>query len=208
MSRPKPKPRFQRQLADARRQALIEAAIASLKRYGHQGLSVRSIASQARVSLGLINHHFPNKEVLVAEAYSCFHRKLIEVHVQAVARAGPNASAHAQLHAFFKSSFSAPNLDQDVLTAWVVFWGMHRHSKEIQHVHEETYRAYVKLLRNMLAGLARESGKLRMSLRNAATGLTALLDGLWLEWCLEPDNFTPQEAIRICEAWIDSLRPV
>ena len=89
MPRPKPKPRFERQLADARRHALIEAAIASLKRHGHEGLSIRSIAAEAGVSLGLINHHFPNKEVLVAEAYSHFHRKLIDVHIQAVARSMP-----------------------------------------------------------------------------------------------------------------------
>jgi len=201
----KPKPRFERQLADARRQALIDAAIVSLKRHGHEGLAVRRIASEAGVSLGLINHHFPNKEMLVAEAYRHFHRQLIDVHVQAVARAGPKASARARLNAFFKSTFSPPNLDRDVLTAWIVFWGMHRHSPQIQRVHDETYRAYVELVRSMLAGLANESGKLRMSLRTAAIGLTALLDGLWLEWCLDPENFSPREAIKICEAWIDSL---
>lgn len=164
---------------------------------------MRSIAAEAGVSLGLINHHFPNKEMLVAEAYRRFHRQLIDVHVQAVMQAGPEASARAQLRAFFKSTFSPPNLDRDVLTAWIVFWGMHRHSKAIQRVHEETYRAYVDLLRGMLARLGKEAAGLRMTLRSAAIGLTALLDGLWLEWCLDPDNFTPQEAIKICEAWIE-----
>jgi TetR/AcrR family transcriptional regulator, transcriptional repressor of bet genes len=199
------KPRFERQLADARRQALIEAAIASLKRAGHEGLSVRNIAAEAGVSLGLINHHFPNKEALVAEAYRHFHRQLFDVHTQAVARAKP--TAHGRLRAFLESTFSPPNLDRDVLTAWVVFWGMLRHSKEIQRVHDETYGDYVDLVRSMLAGLAAEVGRLRMSLRTAAIGLTALLDGLWLEWCLDPEHFSPREAIRICEAWIDNLVP-
>jgi len=203
MSRLKSRPRFERQIAESRRQALIDAAIASLKRRGHDGLSVRSIAAEAGVSLGLINHHFPNKEVLVAEAYRHFHRQLIDVHAQAVARAKPEA--HARLRAFFESTFSPPNLDRDVLTAWIVFWGMHRHSKEIQRVHGETYHAYVGLVRSMLAGLAKERGRLRMNLSMAAIGLTALLDGLWLEWCLDPENFSPHEALRICEGWIDSL---
>ena len=39
----------------------------------------------------------------------------------------------------------------------------------------------------------------------AAIGLTALLDGLWLEHGLDPDTFTPAEAVLICEAWIDGL---
>ena len=46
----------------------------------------------------------------------------------------------------------------------------------------------------------------RVDLRLAAIGLTALLDGLWLEWCLEPGTFRPAEAIALCEAWVDSLR--
>lgn len=202
-----PKPRFERRLASDRRQALIEAAIQSLMQYGHEGLSVRRVAATAGVSLGLINHHFPNKEVMVAEAYRHFHQQLIEVHKQAIAQAGP--SAWERLHAFLQSTFSPPNLDRDVLTAWVVFWGMLRHSKEIQAVHDETYHDYVDLVRGMLADLAKESArqkvKLRTSLRMAAIGLTALLDGLWLEWCLEPDNFSPREAIKICETWIESV---
>ncbi len=32
-----------------------------------------------------------------------------------------------------------------------------------------------------------------------------LLDGLWLEWCLEPASFRPAEAIGLCEAWVDNL---
>jgi len=36
-------------------------------------------------------------------------------------------------------------------------------------------------------------------------GLTALIDGLWLEWCLDPDNFAPCEAVELCEAWVDRL---
>ncbi|MFI4880701.1 MAG: TetR family transcriptional regulator C-terminal domain-containing protein [Steroidobacterales bacterium] len=39
----------------------------------------------------------------------------------------------------------------------------------------------------------------------AAIGFTALVDGLWLEWCLEPGTFRPAEAIALCEAWVESL---
>ena len=58
------KPRFERQLPEQRRQALIAATIECLKRYGQEGLSIRTISTQAGVSVGLINHHFPNKEEL------------------------------------------------------------------------------------------------------------------------------------------------
>lgn len=206
MAARKPKPRFERQPADDRRQALIEAAIQSLKRHGHEGLSVRRIAAEARVSIGLINHHFPTKDALVAEAYRHFHEQLFRGHLESVNKA--EATPRARLHAFFKSTFTPPNLDRDVLTAWLVFWSMLRHSPDIQRAHDENYGDSVELLHTLLAELEKESGKPRMTLRAAAIGLTAMLDGLWLEWCLDPDNFTPKEAIGLCEAWIEHLFPV
>jgi TetR/AcrR family transcriptional repressor of bet genes len=196
-------PRFERKLPDARRLALIEATIECLKRYGHEGLSIRRISAQAEVSIGLINHHFPTKDALVAEAYRHFNNELVGYLRHAVAeKAG---SPREQLRAFFNASFSPPNLDSDVLAVWVVFWGLYRHSKDIQRVQSETYHGYVDLLRGMLADLQREAGPLRFNLRLAAIGLTALIDGLWLEWCLDPENFEPREAVELCEAWVERL---
>ena len=198
------KPRFVRQLAGQRRQALIEATIECLKRYGHEGLSIRTISAQAGVSVGLINHHFPNKDELIAAAYKHFNGELVAVFQQAVARAPPNP--RARLHAFFQAHFSPPNLDQDVLTVWVVFWGMYRHSRHIQRVHRENFQEFAQLLRNMLGELVRqERPGARLDLRLAAIGLNALLDGLWLEYCLEPGNFRPAEAVALCEAWVENL---
>jgi hypothetical protein len=58
----------------------------------------------------------------------------------------------------------------------------------------------------MLADLEREDGNLSLDLRLAAIGLTALLDGLWLEWCLDPQTFKPQEAVALCEGWVARLQ--
>ena len=196
-------PRFERQLPAARRQALIEATIECLKKHGHNGLSVRRISAQAQVSIGLINHHFPTKDTLIAEAYRYFNHELVSGLRRAVTAAG--GSPRAQLRAFFRASFSPPNLDSEVLAVWVVFWGMYRHSKEIQKVQAESYRGYLDLLRTMLADLEKATGRLRFNLRLASIGLTSLIDGLWLEWCLDPNTFSPHEAIELCEAWVERL---
>ena len=209
------KPRFERQLPEVRRRALIDATIECLKRYGHEGLSIRTTSAQAGVSVGLINHHFPNKDELIAAAYRHFNAELVGGMQAAVARA-PD-TPQARMRAFLEASFSPPNLDAEVLAVWVVFWGMYRHSRLIQRVHNETYQAYVELVHGMLEALVREArskraGKTRpgafaapLDMRLAAIGLTALLDGLWLEWCLEPGTFRPAEATAMCEAWITSL---
>jgi TetR/AcrR family transcriptional regulator, transcriptional repressor of bet genes len=218
MPRPAAKPRFARKPPEVRRQALIDATIECLKRYGHDGLSIRTISAQAGVSVGLINHHFPNKDELVAAAYRHINAQLIVGMRAAVALAGN--SPQARMRAFLEAWFSAPSLDADALAVWVVFWGLYRHSRLIQRAHRETYQGYVSLLRGMLADLlpparpprsarrgrgARGVNAAAVDLRLAAIGLTALLDGLWLEWCLEPGTFRPAEAVELCEGWIAHL---
>lgn len=197
---------------------MIDATIECLKRYGHEGLSIRTISAQAGVSVGLINHHFPNKDELVAAAYRHINSELVLGMQAAVARAG--SSPQARMRAFLEAWFSAPSLDADALAVWVVFWGLYRHSRLIQRAHRETYQGYVRLLRGMLAELLpqrrasvnaragrrpRSAGTAAVDLRLAAIGFSALLDGLWLEWCLEPGTFRPAEAVELCEAWIASL---
>ncbi len=194
------RPRYRRISAHDRREALIEATIASLKRRGHEGLSVRRIAHEARVSIGLINHHFPNKGALVAESYRRFSRQLAAGFRAAVERAPRDP--RARLRAFIKAVFSRPNLDPQVLTAWVVFWGLFRQSPDMQRVHDAEGRGYGELLAELMGDLAQHSGRSRSEARLATIGLTAMLDGLWLEWCLYPRGFRPGEAVAICNAWI------
>ena len=197
--------RYERQLPDQRRLALVHATIECLKRYGHDGLSVRTISAHAGVSVGLINHHFPNKDELIAAAYRHFNAELVGGLKAAVLRAP--SKPRLRLRAFLHASFSPPNLDRDVLSAWVVFWGMYRHSRAIQRVHGENYASYVELVHGLLTELLRDERPRAppVNLRFIAMGLSALLDGLWLEWCLEPANVRPAEAVALCESWLDNL---
>ena len=195
--------RYARHRADDRRRALIEATIGSLKRHGHEGLSVRRIAARAGVSIGLINHHFPNKDALVAASYRQFSRQLAAGFQAAVERA-PRAP-RARLSAFIEAVFARPNLDPRVLTAWVVFWGLFRQSPEMRRAHREEGRGYGALPGLLLRDLLKQRARPAHRARVATIGLTALLDGLWLEWCLDPKGFRPAEAIALCEDWIDRV---
>jgi AcrR family transcriptional regulator len=198
------KPRFERQVASDRREALVDAAIESLKRYGYEGLSVRRIAAEAGVSIGLINHHFPNKDALVAESYRAFSRKLAASFEAAVKAAGP--APRARLRAYINAFFSNPNLDPQVLTAWVVYWSLVQVSPEMRVVHQEESRGYADLLGRLLSDLARERrGQSAQELELAVAGFTALLDGLWLKYCLDPASFRPKDAVALCEDWADRV---
>ena len=40
----------------------------------------------------------------------------------------------------------------------------------------------------------------------AAQAFSALMDGLWLAWCLNPDAFRPEDGVDMCRRWIEGLR--
>jgi len=197
------RPRYERQVASDRREALVDAAIESLKRYGYEGLSVRRIAAEAGVSIGLINHHFPNKDTLVAESYRTFGRRLAATFEAAVAAAGPDP--RARLRAYLDAFFSGPNLNPQVLTAWVVYWSLVQVSPEMKAVRDEEGRGYSEALGQLLSDLAKSRGAMTLDINLAVTGLTALLDGLWLQLCLDPTSIRPKDAAALCGDWVDRV---
>ena len=197
------RPRFERQAAGDRREALVDAAIESLKRYGYEGLSVRRIAAEAGVSIGLINHHFPNKDTLVAESYRTFSRRLAADFEKAVALAGKDP--RARLRAYFNAFFSGPNLDPQVLTAWVVYWSLVQVSPEMRTVRDEEGKGYSQVLGQLVSDFAKSRGGAPVDVGLIVTGLTALLDGLWLQLCLDPTSIRPKDAATLCNDWVDRV---
>jgi TetR/AcrR family transcriptional repressor of bet genes len=196
-------PKFRRATPALRREALVEATLGCLKKYGHDGLSVRRISTAAGVSIGLINHHFPNKSGLIAETYEILALSLQD-SLSASAQ-NHKAAPRKRLSDFFRASFAPKLLDPQLFNVWVVFWSMVAHSPEIRTVHDRTYGKYRSILETLLGELAKSGAAPQLKLRAAAIALTALLDGLWVELSLSSQTFKPSEAIAICEDWVDAL---
>jgi len=75
----------------------------------------------------------------------------------------------------------------------------------LKEVHDRTYGDYRLYVEGLLRDLAAEQKMPLLDIRLTAIGLLALVDGLWIEWCLNQTTFSPEEALRLCEAWIDAL---
>jgi AcrR family transcriptional regulator len=196
-------PKFHRETPAVRREALVDATLRCLKKYGHDGVSVRRISAAAGVSIGLINHHFPSKSGLIAEAYETLALSLQDsIRAQAESAA---ASPRDRLRGFFRASFAPEILDPELFNVWLVFWSMVAHAPEIRDVHDRTYGKYRATLESLLGELAQSGEAPQFRLRTAAIALSALLDGLWVELSLSPATFKPREAIALCEDWVNAL---
>ena len=80
-------------------------------------------------------------------------------------------------------------------------------AREMRRAHREEGRGYGDLPGLLVQDLLQGTGHSRVTARMATIGLTALLDGLWLEWCLDRRGFRPAEAIALCEDWVDRIVP-
>ena len=195
--------KYRREQPDARREGLIEATLRSLAAGGHDGASVRRIAAEAGVSVGLINHHYASVDELIAHAYEKVALGIVRQLLDTMAEAPP--SPRARLSAFFKASCAPPMLDPNLLGVWVVFWSMIKHSPVMQATQRHTFAEYRAVLEQNLVAFGAEIGLSGTDMRLSAIGLSALLDGIWLELCLNPNAFSPDEGVGLCEAWIDGL---
>ncbi|HEX3844607.1 MAG TPA: TetR family transcriptional regulator C-terminal domain-containing protein [Steroidobacteraceae bacterium] len=196
-------PKFRRAPPRLRREALVAATLACLRKFGHEGLSARRIGAEAGVSPGLINHHFPSISALVAAAYETLAMSLIgsiQRHAREI-----HASPRERLRRFYEASFTPALLDPGLFNTWLVFWSMISHDAGMRTVHERTYAAYRTALESLLGELHGTGGVPRFRLRPAAIALSALLDGLWIEASISPRAFEPADAVALCEDWTNAL---
>lgn len=189
-----------RQEQSVRRRALVEAALESLAERGVAAVSVRDVAARADVSPGLLRHHFGSFNNLLNEAYRFAVQRVDAALEQAVAGAG--ADPQARMDAFLIASFAPSIVDRELLAAWLAFWGLVRSDPAAASIHADSYAAYRARIERLLGDLAAARG-VKADSRSGAIGLTAMLDGMWLELCLDPSTFSASEAAQIARAWVD-----
>ena len=200
----RPRARFKRESPEERRRQLGEAALRCIVKHGNAGVSLRQIAAEAGVTQGLITHHFGEINELVAYAFDIMSDGLLQKIMGAVADVGEDPKA--RLEAFINASFSPVMFDRQVLSVWVVFWGLILHSPRMSASQREEYSTYLKTVEGLILDYAEAEGFTVGDARLTAVSFTAMMDGLWLAWCLNPHTFSPEEGIRICHGWVDGLR--
>ncbi len=161
-------------------------------------MSVRDVAVRAGVSPGLVRHHFGSFGALLVEAYRHVVQRVDDHIDTAMAEVGEDPDR--RLAAFIAASFSPTIVDRDLLSAWLGFWGLIRSDPDAARLHAENFEAYRGRIETLLAAAARARGR-GVDVRAGALGLSAMLDGLWLELCLDPATFTPDEAIGFAADW-------
>jgi AcrR family transcriptional regulator len=101
----------------SKRDELLTAGAAHVRRAGAAGLTLDAVATAAEVSKGGLLYHFPTKQALVAALVEdVLDRFETDVDARAAADPRPRAWAHAYVDATFDVSSSQPDVASALLT--------------------------------------------------------------------------------------------
>lgn len=188
---------FTRESAENRRETLILATLSLIGKKGVQAATVRGIAEEAGVTLGLIRHYFDGKDALINAAYQ-FHMNRLTAETMDLPfnRAEP---ASVQLARIVRASLTPPVSAPEAVGLWAGFVTMVRQDSSMAEVHRRTYFEFRDRLQALIAMTLREADRTptEEDLHALAIACNAVIDGLWLEGGALPDAFAAGELVRI-----------
>ncbi len=185
-----------------KREVFIHATIECIVEHGYAETTVRKIAKYAGVTPGLLIHYFDGKEDLIAQTYQYLSTYLMESYGEKTRRLDNDPVEF--LRAFFAARIESETLNPKLLRVWLTFWSMTLIQPDMKHIHTEIYENSLSSMEEMLINAYRANGTQvdEKKLRRTAIGILALLDGLWLEWSLDPSCFSADEALLIVTEFV------
>ncbi|WP_018240396.1 transcriptional regulator BetI [Ensifer sp. BR816] len=179
---------------DYRRSELIDAAIMSIAEHGLSDTTLATIAQQAGVSPGLVNHYFDGKEELLEAAF----RRLLSDKASEMRRLLPsNPTPMQKLDAYIDVNLQKKQLRPGSALAWRAFWAHipgHPKLGVIQRMINRRFRSNLLYsLRQLLP--ANEAEEVYL-------GLYALVDGFWFRQFIDPESFTMDDARKVCRRYL------
>jgi TetR/AcrR family transcriptional regulator, transcriptional repressor of bet genes len=187
-----------------KKQVFIDATVCSLANHGYKGTTVRQIAKYAGLAPGLLTHYYDGKEMLIAESYKYLSQRFLDDFQRSIddGEKDPIKS----LTIFFKNIFKPDNLGTPFLRVWLSFWTLTLSEPELRITHKEIQAHYVLSIEKLL-NAAYSLKNINMSPNDThelAIGIMALLDGLWLECCLNPDALSQNDNLKILYNFVES----
>ncbi len=180
---------------EVRRKSLIQATMRSIAKYGYSGTTVDSICAEAQVSRGMINHHFKSKDELLRQSYKELCDEWAFQTQQMVM--STYSDPEERLRALIRVSFGPTLFKPDYLGIWVGYWSVIGKSPALRRLHRETYNYDRELYQKLFEEAGKQRGR-EINARRATILLIGVIDGLWLEWGLDPKGFSPKEAEEAC----------
>ncbi len=186
------------------RRKLIDAAIEAIARHGFSGLSVSRLTEYSGLARGMVNLHFHRKDKLLHEVLKHLADAYRTSWQAALARADNDPAA--RLLALVEHDVKREGHDDRALIAWLAFRQEAITNPHYRPLCDTREAAFFGTVKSLCAALIKEGGY-SIKPEIAALGITFLLEGLWLDWALDPDRYRVNTGRAVCLAHLAAIFP-
>lgn len=203
MNNPNDLPRFRRYTAQQRREMLIDAGLACLSAGGITSFTIDKICAEAGASRGLITHHFKSKQGLLLAVYAAAYDRMLGL-------AAPGRVIDADLVEMIEALLSDTLTGPETLRAWLALWGEVANNAELRDEHRKYYDYYHD---RVIVGIRRAAAGRNLAIGEGSLAIMfiTLIDGLWLQRCIDPNRLSSQDVRDACynllEPYLGPIRP-
>lgn len=191
--------RKRNEMLPLRRRQLIQATLAVIDRVGLADATIALIAREAGLSTGIISHYFGDKSGLLEATMRQILRDLSDdSFLRRHGLTGELDTARNQLMALVDTNFNDNQISGPVMKTWFAFWSSSMHQPSLRRLQRVNDR---RLYSNLCGQFSRTLALPQA--RQAARGLAAMIDGLWLRGSLSAEKFDVDAARRIAYEYLD-----
>lgn len=171
---------------------ILEAAIGLLAREGISGVSMRAVAREAGVALGLVNYHFEDKTSLIR---AVLHR--VEEQDLALVEPDPDLPPERRLLTVLRRVAAPEYLTTEYLSLRLQLWALARADEDFERINTDAQQRYRARLATLIRDARPELS--RADCNRRAADIDVVQNGIWLTALLGLDKASVRRSVGRCE---------
>lgn len=177
-----------------RQARILDAVLAILSREGISGVSMRAVAAEAGVALGLVNYHYTDKTSLIAAAL-----RRVEARDLEIVDPDPDLPPVERLAAALRRAVDAEFLTVEYLSLRLQLWALAQVNEEFARINSAAQRRYRARLASLIQAARPALPPADCELRAAQVDIVQ--NGVWLTSLLGLD----EDLVRRSLEWTERL---
>ncbi|MBL9047618.1 MAG: TetR family transcriptional regulator C-terminal domain-containing protein [Tabrizicola sp.] len=177
-------------------QRMTAAGLDCLADGGMAALTIDSICTRAGVEIQDFVRDFGDKDHLIAAIYESAYQPMLSI-------LAPGSGALG-LGPLIERIFDAEERDHRTFRIWLALWAEMGVNPVLMRAHRRNYWHYRAVVRGAIAAHCLGRG-LQLDAEALASGVIGLIDGLWLEQCIDPEGFDRNRALDACLGMLEPL---
>lgn len=175
-----------------REERILDAVVILLAQQGIAGVSMRAVARQAGVALGLVNYYYADKVSLIGAAL-----RRIEEHDVAMVEPDPTRTPEENLRDALQRVADAEFLTTEYLSLRLQLWSLAQANPEFEEINTAAQKRYRKGLGALIRAARPELSRAEANKR--ATDIDIIQNGMWLTALLGLDRSAIRRSVALSE---------